>query len=332
MKRKTSLKDIAKAAGVSTALVSYVLNNKEEEARVNKTTAKEIRKIAHDLEYQPNWVAKSLKSGKSLSIGLIVADISNPFFAHLARLIENESKEKNYTVLFGSSDEDPDQSDKLIRSLAQRQIDGFIVAPTEKSKDQLKFLEDLNIPYVLIDRYFEDLESSYVIINNFKSTYKATEHLMKKGNERIAYIKYDNQLQHTVDRFEGYLRALKDYGKSKTKNPVCEVGYKNETDFSKKFKAVLKDHVDAIMFSTNTLSIRGLKLCKQMKIQIPKDIAVFCFDQSESYDLFYYPVNYVYQPLDKIAREAVKSLIDQIEGKQEKPRKIILEPEIIIND
>src|SRR5699024_3399462 len=105
MVKKTSLRDIAGAVGVSTALVSYVLNNKEKEARVNHETAEKIRKVARKMNYQPNQVAKSLRSGKSLVIGLIVADISNPFFGHLARTIEDESLKKGYSVFFVSSDE-----------------------------------------------------------------------------------------------------------------------------------------------------------------------------------------------------------------------------------
>src|SRR5690625_77075 len=106
MKKKVLIKDIAAAADVSSALVSYVLNNKAEEARVSAQTAERIRKIAKEMNYQPNQVAKSLKSGKSFSIGLIVTDISNPFFGRLAKTIEEESNRRGYTVIVGSSEED----------------------------------------------------------------------------------------------------------------------------------------------------------------------------------------------------------------------------------
>src|SRR5690554_4820603 len=114
MKKKISLKDIAKEAGVSTALVSYVLSGKEKEARVGQEIADVVRKIAKDLNYQPNHIAKSLKTGRSYTIGLIVADISNPFFANVARNIEDEAKNDNYTAIFGSSDEKPEKLRDLL--------------------------------------------------------------------------------------------------------------------------------------------------------------------------------------------------------------------------
>ncbi len=105
LKKRVSMKDIAEAAGVSTALVSYVLNGKEKESRVGEEMAKKIKVIARELNYQPNHVAKSLRSGKTHTIGLIIADISNPFFANIARVVEDEAKRSGYTVIIGSCDE-----------------------------------------------------------------------------------------------------------------------------------------------------------------------------------------------------------------------------------
>src|SRR5699024_10439748 len=217
MKKKILIKDIAEAAGVSSALVSYVMNNKSEEARVSKRTAERIKRIAKEMNYQPNQGAKSLKSGKSFSIGLIVTDICNPFFGRLARLIENESNIKGYTVLFGSYDENAERAQQLIDTLVniqidgihivpsqvsryqvnaesahqlidnlvKRQIDGILIVNAQESENQLKYLSEMNIPFVLLDRYFEDIESSYVIIDNFKATYQATKILLERGHEKI---------------------------------------------------------------------------------------------------------------------------------------------------
>ena len=122
-----SLKDVAQKAGVSTALVSYVLNGKEKEGRVGKEIASKINQIARDLNYQPNHLAKSLRSGKTYTIGLVIADISNPFFANIARIVENEARRLGYTVICGSSDEEADTSWELIKVLISRQVDGLII-------------------------------------------------------------------------------------------------------------------------------------------------------------------------------------------------------------
>ncbi|MGC4233707.1 MAG: substrate-binding domain-containing protein [Niabella sp.] len=332
MQKKTSLKDIAEAVNVSTALVSYVLNNKEKDARVNPQTAKEIKRVAKKMSYRPNQVAKSLKSGKSLAIGLIVADISNPFFGYLARTIEEESKKKGYTVIFGSSDESMQKSQELIEALINRQIDGFIIAPAEETEKQLTYLKKANIPFVLIDRYFKDSALSYVVINNFKATYQATQKLLEKGKKSIAFVCYKNKLQHTKERYRGYIEALKDHGSAGTNKLICEVKFNNPSHFKKEFGRLLKagSKVDAVLFSTNALSIMGLKQIMEMGIRVPEDLALFCFDQSESYDLFYCPISYVHQPLEEIGQKAVQMLIDRMSNQQSAYQQLVLDPELII--
>jgi LacI family transcriptional regulator len=332
MRKKTSLKDIAGAVGVSTALVSYVLNNREKEARVNADTAREIREAAKRMSYHPNQVAKSLKSGKSLAIGVIVADISNPFFGYLARTIEDESKKKGYTVIFGSSDESMKKSQRLMETLINRQIDGFIIAPAEGTEPQLEYLEKANIPFVLIDRYFKNLETSYVVIDNFKATYQATGKLLENGKEKIAFVCYKNKLQHTKERYRGYVQALKDHGKPDVKKLICEVEFNNSAYFRDKFEGLLNapTKVDAVLFSTNTLSIMGLKLVIDMGIRVPEDLSVFCFDQSESYDLFYCPISYVHQPLEEIGQRAVQILFDRMSNKQNTYQQVILNAELVM--
>lgn len=332
MQKKTSLKDIAEAVSVSTALVSYVLNNKEKNARVSPQTAEKIRSVAKKMSYHPNQVAKSLKSGKSLAIGLIVADISNPFFGYLARTVEEESKKKGYTVVFGSSDESIKKSQRLIETLINRQIDGFIIAPAEETEQQLAYLKKANIPFVLIDRYFKNSALSYVVIDNFKATYCATQKLLEKGKKRIAFVCYKSKLQHTKERYRGYVEALKDHGSADMETLVCEVEFNDPACFKQQFKKLLDTafKVDAVLFSTNALSIMGLKQIMEMGIRVPEDVALFCFDQSESYDLFYCPISYVHQPLEEIGQRAVQILVDRMSNQQSTYQQLVLDPELVI--
>lgn len=334
MRSKTSLKDIARTVGVSTALVSYVLNNREREARVNPDTAKKIREVAKELNYQPNQLAKSLKSGKSLAIGLIVADISNPFFGHLARTIEDESKKKGYTVIVGSSDENYKNSERLMNTFIERQIDGFIIAPAESSEVQLKYLNEMNIPFVLIDRYFKEIECSYVVIDNFRATYDATAKLLELGHQNIAFVCYNNHLQHTMDRYNGYAKAMEDGGRKVTSKLLCKVKFNDPGDFHQKFKNLIRkaNNIDAVLFSTNTLSTMGLKALMDLGIKIPDEVAVFCFDESESYDLFYCPVSYVCQPLKEIGQKAVQILVEMIGAKLGFHRQVILNSDLIVKE
>ncbi|QNL50566.1 substrate-binding domain-containing protein [Olivibacter sp. SDN3] len=331
MNKKVSLKDIAKAVGVSTALVSYVLNNKEKEARVGKEIAEVIRKKAAELNYQPNQIAKSLKSGKSFTIGLIVADISNPFFANIARTIEDEAKKHNYTVIFGSSDENAEKSLDLINVLVKRQVDGFIIAPTEHSEPQINYLTESNIPFVLIDRYFPKVETNYVATDNFSAAYEATTHLINNGYKHIGMIAYKSGLIHMQERVRGYTTALKDAkaGASLLK----EVDYNNVSlDVEKKIAELIhaRQKIDALFFATNTLSIHGLKYLNKKQWKVPGDVAVVCFDEGDAFDFFYCPLTYVEQPLIRVGKEAVGLLIEQINDHVTEKKQLALASRLVV--
>lgn len=333
MKKKVSLKDIAQAAGVSTALVSYVLNNKEKEARVGKEIASVIREIAKKLDYQPNLLAKSLKSGKSHTIGLIVADISNQFFANIARTIEDEAKKNNYTVIFGSSDENPEKSWDLISVLINRQVDGFIIAPTENSEKQIEYLNSQNIPFVLIDRYFPGIQSSYVATDNYQASYEAVLHLIKTGHDKIGMIAYKNNLVHIKERKRGYTQALIDNNLLSKVPLIKEVDFNNITeDIEINIKELLfnKPPVNAIFFATNTLALHGLKVINKLNYKIPDDLAVVCFDEGDAFDFFYSPLTFVDQPIVEVGKEAVRILIDQISNKNINPRQVSISSRLVI--
>jgi len=329
--KKISLKDIAKAVGVSTALVSYVLNNKEKEARVGKEIAEVIRKKAAELNYQPNQLAKSLKSGKSFTIGLIVADISNPYFANLARTIEDEAKHHNYTVIFGSSDENKEKSLDLINVLIKRQVDGFIIAPAEGTEAQMEYLKKSNIPFVLIDRYFPQIENNYVVTNNFDAAYEATLHLLLQGYQKIGMVAYESKLIHMQERIRGYQSALKDHQKGKP--ALKEVPYnKAAQEIPKKLDALIKGKgkVDALFFATNTLSVHGLKYLNNQGLNVPNDIAVVCFDEGDAFDFFYCPLTFVKQPLVELGRKAVSTLVEQINGTNLEKQQLVLQSQLIV--
>lgn len=333
MKKKVSLKDIAQAVGVSTALVSYVLNDKEKEARVGKEIAEKIRKTALSLDYQPNQIAKSLKSGRSQTLGLIVADISNPFFANIARTIEDEAKKSNYTVIFGSSDENAEKSWDLINVLIKRQVDGFIIAPAENSEKQVEYLNAQNIPFVLIDRYFPDIPSSYVVTDNYQASYNATNHLIDTGHKRIGMLAYKSNLIHMKERKRGYLDAVRDRGLEFDSFLFREVNYANvKGDVEEMMNELLstKNTIDAIFFATNTLSINGLKFLNKSNLKVPDDIAVVCFDESDTFDFFYSPLTFINQPVIEVGKEAVRALIEQMTSKHSIKRQISIGSEIII--
>lgn len=206
--KRISLKDIAQKVGVSTALVSYVLNNKKE-GRINKDVAKKIKDTAKELNYRTNLLARSLKTNKTYTIGLIVADISSPFSSGMARIIEDEASKLNYTVIFGSSDENAQKFGKLIDIFLTRQVDGLIIAPPENAENQIAYLQQQGLPFVLFDRYCPSVNTNYVALDNYTAAYNAVTHMIETGCRRPALVTYNSTLFHMQERIRGYSAALK---------------------------------------------------------------------------------------------------------------------------
>ncbi|SEW39697.1 LacI family DNA-binding transcriptional regulator [Chitinophaga arvensicola] len=331
--KKVSLKDIATAAGVSTALVSYVLTNKEKEARIGEEMAKKIREIARQLNYQPNHIARSLKSGRSFTIGLIVADISNPFFGNIARTIEDEAKKNNYTVIFGSSDENVDKSQDLIHVLLNRQVDGLIITPTEGSEQQLLQLQSQHVPFVLIDRYFPEIAANHITVNNQEAAFQAVSHLVKAGRKRIGMVAYKTTLQHISERIQGYQAALQQHELPAPASLLKRARYSHlKTDIETAIDGLLKGKhpADALFFATNSLAIEGLKYINTLGIHIPNDLAVITFDEAEALDLFYAPVTFVKQPILDMGKAAVRVLLDQIKDNTTAVSNICIDTTLIV--
>ena len=333
--KKASLKDIAQQAGVSTALVSYVLNGKEKEARVGVAIACKIREIAKELNYQPNHLAKSLRSGKTHTIGLIIADISNPFFANIARVVEDEAKRNGYTVIIGSSDEHAEKSWDLLNVLINRQVDGFIIVSCEGSEYQVAYLKERHIPFVLLDRHFPEMETDFVATNNFKASYDAGVHLIECGYHRIGLIAYKTEMYHMEERIRGYRQALLDHHLDFQTEWLKEVAFENiAVEVKIAIDALIsgQQKVDALIFTTYGLAIHGLKYINELRLKVPDDLAIVSFGQSEVFDLYYCPVTYLRQPLEMLGKTAVEYLLAKLNNPEGEVRQILMDAKLIARD
>lgn len=314
MAARTLLKDIAQAVGVSITLVSYVLNNQKEN-RISKEVARKIRQVAQDLNYQPNQIAKSLKTNKTRTLGIVVADIANPFSSSLARIIEDAADNHDYTVIFGSSDENPQKCQKLIATLLNRQVDGLLIAAPAGGETQISELQQRSIPFVLIDRYFPALKTNYVALDNYQSMYAAVQHLIDSGYRRIGMVTFKTPLFHISERTRGYQSALDENRIPARKRWLKEVCRDNLPIGVAKVIGELTtgpDAVDAIVFASNTLALHGLKQLQSIPLRIPADVAVVSFDEAEINDLFYSPLTYIRQPLVAMGQLATKILLEAV--------------------
>ncbi len=330
--KKAILKDIAQEVGVSTALVSYVLNDLEEEKRVGKEIAKKIRSTAKKLNYRPNQIAKSLKMSKTHTIGLVVASFNYRFTNGIIGSIEAEAKKNNYTVLLGSSEEDSKNFKELINALISRQVDGLILLPVENSQAEIKYLKKHHLPFVLIDRIFPEIETNLIALDNFKAAYQSIAHIIKTGHKRIGFINLKNSMYHLHERNRGYRQAMKDHKLSVKSGWHKEVREKNlKEDLHNAISEMVNEPLscDAIFFATEYLTIDGLKLINAMGITVPKGLAIMSFDESEAFELFYCPITHARQPLEEMGKAAMNTLIEVMNDRKV-CKQIYLESDLII--
>lgn len=332
MKKKVSLKDVANHVGVSTALVSYVLNGKEKEARVGAQMVEKIRKAVLHLKYQPNLIAKSLKSGRTNTIGLILADISNPFFSYIARIIEDEAKKQGYVVIFGSSDESDKKQEDLINVFVTRQVDAIIMSPAAGTENQVNMLRKKGVPVILIDRYFSGVEVDSVHIDNLEAAYKAVSHLIKKGRKRIAMVAYEHPMAHMNDRISGYLKAMKEAKIKVKKEWLVEIAYADVAgDMNARLSKLLNPlDIDGILFASNSLAVGGLKKILEFDIKVPDQVAIISFDETDVFDFFYSPITYISQSVEEIGKQAVLKAAAKIDGTETKTSELIIGSELIV--
>lgn len=335
--KRASLKDIAEALNVSKTLVSLVLNNKANEWGISEETQKKVKKKAEELNYYPNQMARGLRTGKSNIIGLVVADISNPFYAKISRTIEYEVANLGYQLLVCSSDEVEEKEVKLIELLRDRQrVEGIIVATTQQNSEQFNQLKKQQYPLVFIDRKLDGFPSSYVGVDNNKGAYQMVEHLVKHGIKKIGMLNISpSHLSTLNERVEGYKEALKKNGIKFNADWLQSVSYNDISNTtSEAVKRLLSPQVgvDAIFTVNNYVAVHCLQAVHKMKKRIPEDVAVVCFDDLDAFNFSHPPLTTVAQPVEDIGAESVKLLMKQIDGKKFSVAEKILPTKLIIRE
>lgn len=330
--RKTTIKDIAEAVGVSTALVSFALSDSNKKYRVSEEMCRRIRKAAEEMNYRPNSAARSLRSGKTGTIGLLLSDISNRFFADIARCIEDRASEVGITVIIGSTDEDPAKLEKLIEVFVNKGVDGFIIVPCEGSEGIILKLRETGMPIVLMDRTFPDLDISSVTLNNRKATALAVNELYGQGYRNIQLVSYDTTISNIRDREAGYVQAMQSLGLGDSIS-VRKISYKNILEQMRALiPSMLESGADSLVFCTNRLAIDSLVVLRELDRVVPDDVAVVAFDGSETFafDLYYTTVSYVRQPVEMFGTESFSILMKQISSEKVPDCvQVVLSPEMV---
>ena len=327
MSKNVTIKDIAAEAGVSIALVSFVMNNRIEadgrqKYRVNELTRQRILEVARHHNYQPNSAARMLRKGRSLVIGVIVSDISNVFYGEIARQLEELAFQHGYTVLFGSSDECHEKFDRIVRSFLDKGVEGFIVVPCEKSEKSLHFIRNVGIPIVIIDRKDIDFPAPKIVLDNESAMQSAVNILIRRKIRKIEMLSYTMRVSSITGREAGFVTALEKIGVPEEEIVIHRLPFDDiEHATDSLLPSILERGVEGLVFATNALAIASIRKLASMGVRIQQDIHLVGFDNSDVYGLFNPPIPHVCQPMEKICSEAftfLKKLIDnEIEQKSQ---------------
>jgi LacI family transcriptional regulator len=330
--KSVSIKDIAREAGVVPSTVSSVLNGKAKTARISNQLAEKIFKLADEMGYQPNHTAVSLRTGKTKIIGLIVEDISNVFFASLAKIVEDEVYSLGYKIVYCSTENSDEKGIELIRMLSNRQVDGFLITPSPGMKDEVARLLNNEKPVVLIDRYLPGLDVPSTLVDNDMGIKMGMDHLIRNGYKKIAYISVEAPPIQMQKREQAFTRMLKEMGIDNAQEYIYRIPYPDKMHDLvlglENFLGNIKD-LDAVFFATNYLGLIGIESFKKLGWVIGKDIAMICFDDHDVFRLYNPGITVIEQPISAIAKTAIQLLVKQIDEARIHTEKIAFDSHVL---
>ncbi len=313
-----TIKDVAQDAGVSTATVSHVLNGTRP---VSEELAKRVRESVAKLDYHPDRIARSLRTQRTHAIGLIVSDISNPFFSVLVRGAEDAASELGYSIMISNTDEDSEKERLHVNALRQRRIDGLLIAPTEGADENVQLLVSSGVPFVFVDRRIEGVRATSILSDNVGGAYAATQHLLAFGHERIGIILGLDGTSSSRERYQGYRVALKDAGLDGEANLVVRGDYRIAGGSRACNELLDLPRPPTAVFSLNNLMAIGV-LCaiRERGMRFPDDISVVSFDSPWWMDHVMSPaLTYIGQEPYEIGQRAMCELARTIDSEVKEP-------------
>lgn len=314
-----TIKDIAKALGLSTSTVSRALRDSYE---ISPETKKLVLEYAQKINYHPNPIALSLKERRSRSIGVIVCEIANSFFSQVINGIESIAYNNGYNVIIAQSMESFDREMLNLQYLTSRSVDGLIVSVSTETKDfsYLKELNEKGMPIVFFDRIVAEIETHKVIVDNYKGAYDATVHLIKNGFKRIATLCNAAGLSIAKERLAGYKAALSDNGIEIDESVIKYCGHGGmisaEVEMAIDELLLLKQRPNAIFASADKLTTSCLRILKAKGISIPGEMGLIGFSNSELTELLDPPLSVIKQPAFEMGEISTKLLLQLIESKR----------------
>jgi len=317
---KLSIKDVASALGLSITTISFIINKKAKN-RISEEVIKKVEDYIKKVGYKPNASAQSLRTGKTNTIVFMAEDISDPFFSGIAKEMEDLAFNNGYKIIYCSTENRKERALELLSTFKDKQIDAFIITPPDDFENEINALIEEKRTIILFDRYYKELKHNYVVLDNYNSCGNAVKFLLEEGFENVAFVGLESDLSPMRERLEGYLDEVK----NNQKQPISLLIKFDEVKSPKGkevFENFLREHpnIDAILFSTNSLAITGLRVLREVGKKLPEDIGVVTFDDRELFELHSPPISVVSQPVSELAKELIKGTLNLLKSKSKTPK------------
>ncbi|GLS34176.1 LacI family transcriptional regulator [Mesorhizobium albiziae] len=320
---------MAAAARVSVATVSAVVNGT---AAVSPALTARIEAAIKEIGYKRNAIARSLKLGKTRTIGLTVADITNPFFTDVVAVIQEVLHRAGYAVMLCCNDENIETQDEQVQLLLDRMVDGLIIAPAGDDANLERILQGTNVPVVLIDRACDGVETDAVTLDNQRAVFDAATYLLHLGHRRVGYISGPLDTSTGRDRLAGYRGALEAAGIAFEDQLVRFGNFREAEAYKAAMQLLTLSERPTAIFSANNLMVIGvMKAIRDIGLSCPEDISVACFDDFPWADVFRPQLTTVAQPVRAIGEQAAQLMLDRLGGGSEGgPRRLVLQGRLMV--
>jgi DNA-binding LacI/PurR family transcriptional regulator len=326
------LEDVARMAEVSISTVSRVINEPE---LVREDTRARVQDAIQALRYQPSRVARRLRveNGRANLIGLITPDIQNPFFADVARGVEDVAQQHGYMIFLGNSDEDATKERRYLDVMRAESVDGLIVPPISENDAAMAELSEVGLPMVCVDRRLARVTIDTVVVDNVRGAHEAVDHLIRLGHRRIGFIEGRPELSTSKERLRGYRQALEDHDIAFDRALIREGDSRQASGH--RFAQELLDLPErptALLGGNNLMTLGALEAIYSKGVKIPDDLALISYDDMPWAMAFNPPLTAVRQPGYDVGRRAMELLLQRIREPGRSTSLVMLQPELIVRE
>jgi LacI family transcriptional regulator len=328
-----SLKEVAARAQVSTATVSHVINKT---AHVSSTLRERVLKAMRQLNYHPNAVARSLKTKRSKTVGMIIPDIANPFFPLVVRGAEDALRHEGYTLILGNSDGDLNKEELYYNTFQSKRVDGIllIVSPSSTPPEYLRRHNRSAAPIVYVDRFHRGLGGDVIMADNAGGSYQAVCHLVDSGHRHIGIITGPLELTNARLRLEGYERALREHQLPITEQLIRTGKFDVQSGYEQTKELLeLNERPTAVFVSNALMTLGFLRALKDAGVRCPQDVALVSFDDMDWFDFSQPRISAVAQPAYELGAKAAELLVKRIAGDlSDQPSRRVLPTRLVIRE